>query len=173
MNVYVCEICGDAYIGEDKPTDCPFCGAKENFIKSEVEAQPIFLRQEKIGDETKKRMLETYKLETNAVAIYNCMAEKAKEYSQKAMYKRLAKVEMEHATIVTKFLAMSRPEIEKRDCSNDEKKNFQITAELEENATVLYAQFTRLSSEKVAKIFFTALSQVEKNHLDLINQFLR
>jgi len=80
---------------------------------------------------------------------------------------------MEHATIVTKFLAMSRPEIEKRDCSNDEKKNFQITAELEENATALYAQFTRLSSEKVAKIFFTALSQVEKNHLDLINQFLR
>lgn len=173
MNVYICEICGDAYIGEEKPTDCPFCGAKKNFIKNFSEAQPILLRQEEIGEETKKRMMETYELEINAVAIYNCMAEKSKKYFQKAMYKRLAKVEMEHATIVSKFLSIPRPEIEKKDCSDDEKRNFQVTAELEENATNLYAEFARLSSEKVAKFFFVALSQVEKNHLDLINQFLR
>ena len=33
MKTYICEICGDAYLGTEKPKNCPFCGAGEGFIK--------------------------------------------------------------------------------------------------------------------------------------------
>jgi len=33
--VFVCKICGEAYIGEDPPSRCPFCGVlKEYFVES-------------------------------------------------------------------------------------------------------------------------------------------
>jgi len=172
MKVYICEICGDAYVGTEKPHDCPFCGAKANFIKDGAEASPVFLREEALSGETKKRMQETYDLEVKAVATYNCMAGRAKSYETKAMYKRLAKVEMEHATIVTKFLGIDRPVIGEESCSDDEKENFEKTVELEDHAAKLYAGFAKDSTEQRAKIFFTALAQVEAGHIELIKNYL-
>ena len=172
MKVYICEICGDAYIGTDKPHDCPFCGAKNNFIKDGAEANPVFLREEALSEETKKRMQATYDLEVEAVATYNCMAGRAKTYETKAMYKRLAKVEAEHATIVTKFLGTPRPTIGEGSCSDDEKENYEKTVSLEDHAAKLYAEFAKDSTETTAKIFFTALSQVEAGHIELIKNYL-
>ena len=36
--LYRCEICGDPYIGDSAPDNCPFCGAKKKFIKPFREA---------------------------------------------------------------------------------------------------------------------------------------
>ena len=41
MKTFICEICGDAYIGEEKPKNCPFCGAREAFIKEGKDAKPV------------------------------------------------------------------------------------------------------------------------------------
>ncbi len=172
MKTYICEICGDAYIGTDKPHDCPFCGAKANFIKEGKDANPIFLREEELSEETKKMMQETYRLEVDAVATYNCMAGKAKSYETKAMYKRLSKVELEHATIVTKFLGIDRPTIEEVTCADSEKENYEKTVALEDHAATLYAEFAKNSTEQRAKIFFTALTQVETAHIELIKNYL-
>ncbi len=172
MNLYICEICGDAYVGAEKPKNCPFCGAGEAFIKNGQEANPIFNREEEIGETSKKNLLATYDLEVKAVAIYNCMAGKAENYWQKAMYKRLAKVELEHAVIVTKLLGTEAPKVGEEVCSDNMKENFQKTIDLEDNATNLYRQFNQESQEEKVKVFFTAVSQVEADHLDLIKKFL-
>ena len=33
-----CEICGDPYIGESPPDNCPFCGAHRRYIKEAKDA---------------------------------------------------------------------------------------------------------------------------------------
>lgn len=172
MEIFICEICGEAHIGSEKPHDCPFCGARSNFMKDAVEASPVFLREGALSEETKKMMQETYDLEVKAVAIYNCMAGKAGSYAIKAMYKRLAKVELEHATIVTKFLGMERPTASEETCSQDEIENFKKTVELEDHASKLYVGFAKASAEQKAKIFFTALAQVEAAHIELIKNIM-
>lgn len=166
--LFICEICGDAYIGSDKPTDCPFCGARNNFIKPGEEAKPITQEKQEISEISKKNLMETLALETRANAIYLCMAGRAKEYKIKAMYKRLAKVELEHAVIVTKLLGIEMPEIKQEDCSDDTKENFQKTIELEDHATELYKKFTSEATENNIRKFFGALMQVEAGHIKLI-----
>lgn len=168
MKLYICEICGDAYVGGERPKNCPFCGAGEGFIKDGKEAVPVFNREGEIGETSRKNLEATYDLEVKAVAIYNCMAGKAENYWQKAMYKRLAKVELEHAVIVTKLLGKDAPVIEEEACSDDMAENFQRTIELEDNATNLYRKFNQEAQEEKVKFFFAAVSQVEADHIELI-----
>jgi rubrerythrin len=172
VKLYICEICGDAYIGEEKPKNCPFCGAKSNFIKKGQEAKPIFDQEGKISEVSRKNLMTTYDLEIKATAIYNCMSQKSQNYWQKAMYKRLAKVELEHAVIVTKLLNIDRSEIREENCSEDILENFKKTIKLEEDATILYKKFTQEAEEEKIKIFFTALAQVENDHIELIKNFI-
>ena len=49
--VFICQICGDAYLGEEAPKNCPFCGAHSNFMKQDME-WPI--PEEPIKDLTEK-----------------------------------------------------------------------------------------------------------------------
>ncbi len=156
----------------EKPKNCPFCGARENFIKLGSEAKPIVNEKIDLGEQSVKNLKATYDLETRAVAIYNCMAGKAHSYEIKAMYKRLAKVEMEHAVIVTKILQSARPEIGEEMCDDEDQENFKKTISLEENAADLYKQFMREAEEQNIKTLFTALSQVEQDHINLINNYL-
>jgi rubrerythrin len=172
MNLYICEICGDAYIGSEKPTDCPFCGARNNFIKPGDEAKPIVNEKIEISELSKKNLMTTLDLETKANAIYLCMAGKAKEYKIRAMYKRLAKVELEHAVIVTKLMGMDMPAIAPESCSDEEVKNFTRTIELEDHATMLYKQFLSEATEDNIRKLFGALSQVEQGHIELIKNYL-
>ncbi|EKE25024.1 MAG: rubrerythrin [uncultured bacterium] len=172
MKTFICEICGDAYIGAEKPHNCPFCGARMNFIKEGKDAKPVVEVKQQLSEQTIKNLQETLELEINANAIYLCMAGKAATYEVKKMYKRLAKVELEHATICTKLLAIEMPEITGKECSDQDVENFQKTIELEDHASNLYAQFAKEVSEAHVKIMFTALTQVEKDHIILIKNYI-
>ena len=33
VKLWRCEICGDPYVGETAPDNCPFCGAHKKYIK--------------------------------------------------------------------------------------------------------------------------------------------
>ncbi len=172
MKTYICEICGDAYIGSEKPINCPFCGARENFIKLGSEANPIVNQKIEISELSGRNLEETLTLELAANLIYLCMADKADSYEVKAMYKRLAKVELEHAVIVTKLMGIAMPKFAPQACSDDYVENFKKTIELETNATNLYHQFTQEATEGNIRILFTALSQVESDHIELIKNYL-
>lgn len=172
MKTFICEICGDAYVGEEKPKNCPFCGARHNFIKEGKEAKPVVEVKEQLSELTKKNLEETLQLEINANAIYLCMAGKTDSYEINKMYKRLAKVELEHATICTKILQIPMPELGAKECGDRDLENFQATLELEDHAASLYAQFAKEAVETHVRIMFTALSQVETDHIELIKKYL-
>ncbi len=172
MKLYICEICGDAYIGKEKPTDCPFCGTKGNFIKLANEAKPIVNEKIKISEISKKNLIKTLALETRANAIYTCMVGKTQEYKIQKMYKRLAKVELEHAIIVTKLLRVPISEIKAEICADTDKENFEKTIELEDHATELYKKFAGEAIEPNIRKFFGALIQVESGHIELVKNLL-
>lgn len=173
MKTYICEICGDAYLGEGKPTSCPFCGARAAFIKEGKDAHPVVEVKESLSELTVKNLQATLQLELDANAIYLCMAGKADSYEIMKMYKRLAKVEMEHAIICTKILQISMPELGTKECSDQDVENFGKTIDLEENAAGLYAKFAKEATEQHIKIMFTALNQVEQDHIALIKNYLQ
>lgn len=172
MKTFICEICGDAYIGEEKPHNCPFCGARMAFIKEGKDAKPVVEVKMELSELTVKNLQETLQLEIDANAIYLCMAGKTATYEIKKMYKRLAKVELEHATICTKLLGIEMPKISDKECSDQDVENFQKTIELEDHAAHLYAQFAKEAVEQHVKIMFTALTQVETDHITLIKNYL-
>jgi rubrerythrin len=170
MNLYICEICGDAHIGTEKPSDCPFCGARNNFIKPAHAAEPITNIKVKLSEISKKNLRETLDLEIKANAIYTCMAGKSKDYKIQKMYKRLAKVELEHAIIATKLLGIEMSEIKSEMCSDEDADNFQRTIELEDHAANLYKKFAGEATEGHIRKFFGALMQVEQGHIELIEK---
>ena len=172
MKTWICEICGDAYLGEGKPTSCPFCGARQAFIKEGKDAKPVTEIKMELSEISKKNLEETLDLEIKANAIYLCMAGLADTFEAVKMYKRLAKVELEHAVICTKLLGIKMPEIPTEACSEDDAENFRKTIELEEHAAQLYAEFAKSSTEAHVKIMFTALNQVEVDHISLIKNYL-
>lgn len=168
MKVYICEICGDAYLGEGKPTSCPFCGARSAFIKDGKDAKPVVNVKEDLSEITKKNLEDTLQLEMKANAIYTCMAGKATANEVIKMYKRLAKVELEHAIICTKLLGIEMPVIGIEQCADNDIENFQKTIELEDHAAGLYLEFAKTATEKHIKILFVALNQAEIDHIELI-----
>ena len=172
MKTYICEICGDAYLGTDKPKNCPFCGADEQYIKNGNEAKPVVNEEYELDEITKKNLNATLLLELNATALYICMAGKAKTYEIKAMYKRLSKVEKEHASICKKILKLESIEVPERNCDEDTEENFKTTIALEKNAASLYDRFAEETKNSKIKMMFVALAQVEKEHIDLIEGYL-
>lgn len=172
MRTFICEICGDAYLGEEKPHNCPFCGARQAFIKEGRDAHPVVEVKEALSEQTVKNLEQTLQMEIEANAIYLCMAGKAETYEIKKMYKRLAKVELEHATIATKLLGILMPEIQPETCSVEDIENFKRTIELEDHAAGIYARFAKEATEQHVRIMFTALNQVETDHITLIKNYL-
>jgi len=173
MKTYICQICGDAYLGEEKPKNCPFCGAREAFIKEGGEADPIVSKKIEVSELSRKNLMETLELELKANAIYLCMAGKTQTYEIKAMFKRLAKVELEHANIVCKILKIELPKHGEEICSHNDVENFKQTIALEEHATSIYIKFAKEAVETDLKIMFTALTQAEADHIDLIKSYLK
>lgn len=173
MKTFICEICGDAYIGSEKPHNCPFCGARMSFIKDGKDAKPVVEVKTELSELTVKNLKETLQLEMDANSIYLCMAGKASSYEIMKMYKRLAKVELEHATICTKLLGISMPEISPKTCAEVDSENFTRTIGLEDHAAGLYATFAKEAVEQHVKIMFTALNQVEADHIELIKDYLK
>ena len=172
MKTWICEICGDAYLGEGKPTSCPFCGARHAFIKEGNVAHPVVEVKEMLSEQTLKNLEQTLKLEIEANAIYLCMAGKAATYELMKMYKRLAKVEFEHAIICTKILQIDEPEQISEFCADQDIENLKRTIELEDHAANLYLEFSKSSVERHVKIMFIALNQVETDHISLIKNYL-
>lgn len=171
MKTYICEICGEAHIGLDKPGNCPFCGAHNQYLKEGNLAKPIILKKIELSELSKNNLLEALSLELNAVATYNCIASKSDNYEIIKMYNRLANIENEHANVISKVLTLSQSEIESKTCSNEMNENFQVTLDLEIHASDVYARFAREATELDIKILFAALSIVEKDHIDLINNY--
>ena len=169
IKVFRCRICGDPYIGEEAPQQCPFCGADHRFF---VEAQDWNSDEfnVKLSDVSKKNLEAALQLELDNAAFYDCAKNSAQKSGDEygiAKFKALMKVEREHASAISKFLKISRPELEKKTCDANAKANSKEGWEREDRAIKAYAKFRDEATEPRLKEFFAALVEIETDHLKL------
>ena len=167
--VFRCRICGDPYIGTEAPTRCPFCGAQKQYFVDAQDWNPNEFKV-KLSDVTRKNLKAALQLELDNAAFYDCAknaSEKSADNYGLAKFKALMKIEREHASAISKFLGISRPELEKQTCNANSKANTQEGWDRENRAIKAYSQFRDDAEESRLKEFFNALVEIETDHLNL------
>ncbi|HOZ61231.1 MAG TPA: hypothetical protein PK914_03830, partial [Smithellaceae bacterium] len=72
VKLYRCTICGDAYIGENPPANCPFCGAHIEYIKEAKDAVVNF--DVELGARDKANAEHALQVEVSNATFYACAA---------------------------------------------------------------------------------------------------
>lgn len=168
MNCYRCLICGDPYMGSTKPSNCPFCGANEKYLVNAAEWVDENVGLE-LSEISRKNFEKTIQLEVNNSAFYRDAMAKTGDIELQGIFKYLSKVENEHASTVKKILKCEppKPESGKEVVSDSDIENLKAALAKEKEAAAFYAQASAQATEPRAKKVFTALSEVESDHIHL------
>ena len=167
--LFRCRICGDPYIGVSLSSRCPFCGAPSKYIIDAHDWNTSEFDVE-LSETTRKNLQTALQLELSNTAFYVCAGNSAKaagdEYMQ-TMFKALMKTEREHASSICKFLKISVPELETSSCQVDAVANSTEGHQRETRAVSSYARFRDEAVEPRMKEFFSALVEIESDHIDM------
>jgi len=172
IRTWVCNICGDPYVGEEAPKQCPFCGADHKYIvKGEEFKEPVV---GELTDKEKENILAAIKLEVNNAEFYFCASKKAGTLELQKRFKALGKVESEHAGTLAKMVKAEKPKIsrDQSDCEGDDKGFMQQAFDREDKAIKAYSQFLKEADDMRVKQVFAALVEIETTHLELEKESL-
>ena len=165
-----CMICGDGYIGGNPPDACPFCGAHKNYIVEAKKAKVSF--DVFLNDKDKANAGHALKVEVSNAAFYFCAADKTNDPEGKILFKALGKIEAEHAVIWRKILKMDTAPRGNELCNTENKANLEESHIRESMAIELYKKAAAESENPRIKQLFTALVEIEADHLALSEERL-
>jgi len=165
-----CEICGDPYIGETAPDNCPFCGAHKPYIKPALGLDVQF--EIELTPKDKANAEKAMGLEVSNAAFYFCAAGKTDNPEGKLLFKALGKVEAEHAGIWRKILRLPKSPEGNDQCHVSNVENLKEAHKREERAIDFYKKAASDSDHPRMKQIFIALVEVETDHLHLHNERL-
>jgi rubrerythrin len=163
VELWRCQICGDPYIGERPPANCPFCGAHRKFIKQAKEAKVTFDIELKQAD--KQNVEEALKKEVSNATFYLCAAKQTDDDEGKLLFKALAKVELEHANIWRKILKLDSSPQANDSCHTKNVENLQESHDRETKTIDFYRNALSVSKNKRIKQILKALIEIESDHL--------
>ena len=170
MNVFKCRICEDPYAGNTKPSNCPFCGAPARFT---ILAENWIDRPAPELSETSRKSLEqSLTMEMENIAFYRCAMDATDDPLARAMFEALLRAETKHAESVRKLLGGDG---ESRDdtvevCSTPSPgEHLEEGLRREHEAAEFYRSAAGSAKEKRVKEFFTALAEVEEDHISISN----
>ncbi len=169
VKVFRCRICGDPYIGETPPTDCPFCGADAKYLIDAHDWDSGEFEVE-LSEVSRQNLQAALELELGNAAFYACARDQAAAAGDEyllAKFKCLMKVEAEHASAICKFLKIEPPEPAATTCSAEGPANSREGYEREDRAIKAYAGFRDAASEPRMQEFFGALVEIEADHLEI------
>lgn len=171
VKLWRCEICGDPYIGDEAPANCPFCGAKQKFIKEFNEADVNF--DVELNEKDKANAEHALQVEVSNTAFYFCAAKKVKELEGQKLFKALGKVEAEHADVWKKILKLDSVQEGNDPCSEDYKEDLEDSHKRETRAIEFYKKAAEESENERVKQIFEAFVEVETDHLKLSEERLK
>jgi len=174
LKLWRCQICGDPYLGEEKPANCPFCGAHERFMVLQSEFDNRIGRVEGLTPVSKKNLEDALKLEIDNTQFYTCASGKSATDEAKNLFKALSKVESEHASVISKALGIKKPPIEEVDnCTGDYQENLAESHRREERAIKHYGKFLSEATEPRVQEIFSAIVAIESDHLSLSEERMK
>lgn len=171
VKLWRCEICGDPYIGENPPDNCPFCGAKKKYIKEAKQADVNF--DVELNEKDKANAEKALQVEVSNAAFYFCAAKKTDDEEGKLLFKALGKVEAEHASVWKKILKLEKIDIGSENCHSTNKENLEDSHARETRAIEFYKKAAAESENKRIKQIFEAFVEVETDHLKLSEERLK
>jgi len=170
MKVFRCRICGEVYIGEEKPKSCPFCGAHEKYFV--LANSWSLIKASSLCDISQENLKKALDLEINNTNFYKAVSQRSKDKYVQSMFKGLSKVEREHASAICKHLGIPKPDsnvgLDKAVDSDEE--NLNEADRREKRAVKFYGQAFNEAPEPEIKDFFKALMQIESDHIILIEK---
>ena len=166
-----CEICGDPYVGDEAPANCPFCGAKRDYMKEAREANVNF--DVELNEKDKANAEKALQVEISNAAFYFCAAGKTDDEEGKLLFKALGKVEAEHASVWRKILKLDS--IPKGDdtCHISNKENLEDSHVRETRAIEFYKQAAQDAENDRVRQIFEVFVEVEEDHLQLSEDRLK
>lgn len=171
IKLWRCEICGDPYIGENPPDNCPFCGAHKKYIKEAKQANVNF--DVKLSEKDKKNAEHALQVEVSNATFYFCAAKQTDDAEGKLLFKALGKVEAEHASIWKKILKLDKSPAGNDTCKIKNIENLQESHAREERAIGFYQKATEESDDARIKEIFKALVEIETDHLQLSEERMK
>ena len=171
VRLWRCVICGDPYVGETPPTNCPFCGAHQEFIQEAKDAVVTF--EVPLTDKDRASAEHAIEVEVSNAAFYFCAAEKTDDAEGKLLFKALGKIEAEHAAIWKKVLRLPKAPAGNETCHAENGKNLSESHERETRAIAFYKRAAAESDHERLREIFRALVAIETDHLHLSEARLR
>lgn len=170
MKVYRCRICGEVYIGEEKPRSCPFCGAHENYFVLAKEWKLI--QSESLSEISKENLRKALELEIDNTNFYKAVSERSKDVYVSSMFKGLSKVEREHASAICKHLKIEKPDskVGLDKAVDSDRANIEEANRREKRAVKFYTEARNQATEEEIKEFFKALMEIESDHIILTGE---
>ena len=165
--LFKCQICGDPYLGDDAPINCPYCGAKKHHIVDAHAYINEFEKEHSFTDEEMANFKAALDIEIGNASFYKAAAATSSKDYHKWLFKALMKVESEHASIFSKHLKITKPELVEVEASTDGEENLQESHRREKIAIEAYKKFADSSKTQRAKEVFSALVEIEEDHLGL------
>ncbi|MFW9894954.1 MAG: ferritin family protein, partial [Candidatus Thorarchaeota archaeon] len=169
VTVWVCKICGEAYITTtDKPARCPFCGAYDKYLVDSKEYDDTGAWDVELNATDKANAEKALGVEVSNTLFYKCSAKKVKEIDGKKLFKILAKVESEHASVWKKILKLDKIKWEPAEtCELDYRADLEDSHSREDRAIKFYGEAAAAAENPRVKEIFQAFVQVETDHLHL------
>ena len=169
MKMYRCRICGETYLGSERPSHCPFCGAHPEYIVDTTE-YPEDINDVDVTEVERNDLIQAVQLERGNARFYLGMS-KHKSDNQKlaSAYKRLGKVEAEHCELFCKLARVDVPEdlLIAEEVSLDWCANIEESISREQRASRFYAEVVERATNERIKEVFSAVSAVEADHIEL------
>jgi len=168
FKLFRCQICGDPYLGNEAPSNCPFCGAKREYMVDGHAYINKFAQENNFSAQEMEHFRRALDLEIGNASFYLKASTISTSEFHKALFKGLSKVENEHASIFTKHLGITKPELDSAiEASTDGHVNLLESHRREQIAIKAYKKFLDEAVTPRAKEVFAALVEIETEHLGL------
>ncbi len=170
VRLWICEICGDAYIGDEAPSNCPFCGSRQRYMKPYAKA--VVSYDVELNDTDRANVERALEVEVSNATFYFCAAKKTNDAEGKKLFKILGKVEKEHASVWKKVLDLDLVPDGNESCWIETMKNLEDSHARERRAIEFYSHAAEVAADARVKEIFEAFIEVERDHLALSEQRL-
>lgn len=169
----MCRICGEAYIGEEEPSRCPFCGAYKKYLVKSTEYDDSGDWDVELNETDKANVEKALGVEISNTLFYKCASKKVKELDGQKLFKILSKVENEHASVWKKILKLDKIKMEPPEaCVEDYTTDLKDSHAREERAIKFYGEAAKAAKNPRVKEIFQAFIEVETDHLKLSEERL-
>lgn len=170
MQIYRCLICGDTFVMQSKPENCPYCGSGDSYIVLTLD-YPANINEISTTTQEYADLLHAAQLEYTNASFYTELGKINHDSALASLYRHLAKIENEHLIVFAKLMKQPKDSLDfdrgaviPKDTWDD---NIAISTAQEIDARDFYnLAADRSITPRVIQVF-EAIAEVEQSHIEV------